>query len=308
MRSDEVIVVAGEALIDLVLSPTDDLAAHPGGGPFNTARTLGRLEQPVAYLGCISEDRLGTRLRQGLTDDGVSLDAAVSTSRPTTLALAEIDQTGSASYRFYTDGTSAAGLTPEAALSVLPGSVGMLHVGTLGLVLEPLATALEAVVEAVAGRALIMVDPNCRPPLIPDRDVYRGRLAGTLRSAQLVKASVEDLAWLDPGQSAASAARRLLSDGPLVGVVTLGAEGALVVTADAELEIPAPPAELVDTIGAGDSFSGGFLAWWRMHGLAREDLRDLDAVAAATRFACLVAARTCERAGASPPRLSEIEA
>ena len=157
-----VIVVGGEALVDLVVGGDDELAGHLGGGPFNCARTLGRLEQPVAYLGRISSDRFGARLREALRADGVSLEAVVDTEDPTTLALAELDEEGAATYRFYFEGTSVPGLTPEAALSVLPERVGMIHVGTLGLVFEPVADALEAVV-AQAGDALVMVDLNIRP-------------------------------------------------------------------------------------------------------------------------------------------------
>jgi len=110
------IVVGGEALVDLVAGATDELSAHLGGGPFNCARTLGRLKRPVAYLGRISSDRFGARLREQLAADGVSLDAVVDTDDPTTLALAELDDAGTATYRFYVEGTSAPGLTPEAAL------------------------------------------------------------------------------------------------------------------------------------------------------------------------------------------------
>src|ERR687894_1599423 len=125
------ILVAGEALVDRVVRDGFEVAAHLGGGPFNCARTLGRLEQPVAYLGRLSTDRFGSRLRAALEEDGVSLETAVDTDDPTTLALAEIDEEGGASYRFYSAGTSAAGLTPEAALQVLPDEVEMFHAGTL---------------------------------------------------------------------------------------------------------------------------------------------------------------------------------
>src|SRR3954447_1957701 len=162
------IVVAGEALFDLVLEQTEQLQAHPGGAAFNTARTLGRLEQPVSYQGRLSSDRFGTRLRRLLLDDRVRVDTSVATEDPTTLALAELDATGSATYRFYAAGTSAAGLTPDAALAALPAQVEMLHVGTLGLVLEPTAQATEAVVAHLSGRALIAVDPNCRPSIVAD--------------------------------------------------------------------------------------------------------------------------------------------
>jgi fructokinase len=301
------IVVAGEALFDLVLEDTEELRAHPGGGPFNTARTLGRLEQPVGYLGRLSTDRFGTRLRQLLIDDRVQLETVVSTEEPTTLALAELDPAGAARYRFYAAGTSAAGLTPEAALDALPARVEMLHVGTLGLVLEPTAAAVEAVVERLAGRALVAVDPNCRPSIIADEAGYRARLTRVLAHADVIKVSDEDVAFLDPGRPPVEAARALLEGGAAAAVLTRGAEGAVVVTAHAEVAVPAPRVTVVDTIGAGDAFGGGFLAWWRRAGHGREQLADLGQVVEATRFACLVAARTTERAGASPPTLEELD-
>ena len=160
----------------MVQGDEDDLRGHPGGGPFNTARTVGRLGQPVAYLGRLSSDRFGLRLEALLSDDGVALESVVRTDEPTTLAIAEVDHEGVARYRFYERGTAATGLTPEAALDALPDEVDILHVGTLGLALEPVATALEAVVERVADSALIAVDPNCRPWVIEDRAAYRARL------------------------------------------------------------------------------------------------------------------------------------
>jgi fructokinase len=303
---DDVILVGGEALYDLVLKGTDDLRGHPGGGPFNTARTISRLEQPVAYLGRVSTDRFGTRLLGALADDGVRLDAVVRTDDPTTLAIAEIDERGTR-FRFYTDGTAAPGLTPQAARGALPSEVSILHVGTLGLVLEPMATALEAVVEALAGKALVALDPNCRPSIITDPEGYRGRLGRLLRHAHLIKVSDEDLAWLMPGEPAVAAARGLVRQGPKVALLTRGGEGAVVITRDAEILVPAPPVQVVDTIGAGDSFGGGFLAWWRSQGLGIDELADVETVVEATRFACAVAARTCERAGADPPRRAELE-
>jgi fructokinase len=300
------IVVAGEALFDLVAEGTDRLQGHPGGGPFNVARTLGRLEQPVAYLGRLSTDRFGTRLRQMLLDDRVDTDTVVSTDEPTTLALAELDPTGAARYRFYAAGTSAAGLEVDDALAALPPRVEVLHVGTLGLVLEPTAVATEAVVERLAGHALVVVDPNCRPSIVTDVAGYRARLDRVLVRADLIKVSEEDVAWLDPGRDPVEATRALLAGGASAAVLTRGGDGAVAVTADAEVAVPAPPADVVDTIGAGDAFGGGFVAWWRRAGKAREDLADLSAVVEATRFACLVAAKTCERPGASPPLLSEV--
>jgi fructokinase len=303
------ILVAGEALYDLVLEDgADDLRGHAGGGPFNTARTLGRLDRPVAFLGRMSEDRFGERMVRSLADDGVDLGAVIRTNEPTTLALAEVDGDGVARYRFYERGTSATGLLTDDALEAVPDGVGMLHVGTLGLTVEPVAAATEAVVERLADRALVAVDPNIRPWVIADEAGYRARLQRVLARSHVVKVSQEDLDWLYPGVPGVEAVRLLLDQGPTVGLLTRGPNGALAVTRTAEVAVPAPRAKVVDTIGAGDAFGGGFLAWWDERGLSREDLGTIDLVVEATEFACLVAARTCSRPGANPPYRSELPA
>jgi len=170
-------------------------------------------------------------------------------------------------------------------------------------VLEPLATALEAVVERLAPETMIVVDPNCRPQVITDPEAFRARLERVLRRSHLVKVSEEDLAWLDPGRSRAAAARALLERGPTAVLLTRGPDGATVVTAGADVAIDPVPTEVVDTIGAGDAFGGGFLAWWISHRLGRAELARDDLVVAAARLAAVVAARTVARAGASPPEL-----
>jgi fructokinase len=300
------ILVGGEALYDLVVGDGETIAAHPGGGPFNTARTIGRLEQPVAFLGRLSTDRFGARLERMLEDDGVSLSATTHTDDPTTLAIAEVDPAGVARYRFYVRGTAAPCLTPQEALAALPERVDILHVGTLGLTFEPIAAALEAVVERVADSALVAVDPNCRPAAIEDEAAYRGRLARILRRAHLMKVSEEDLAWLTPARPPLEAARAMLDAGPAVVLLTRGHHGATVVSSSGDTAVPAPAVEVVDTIGAGDAFGGGFLAWWRARGHGRDALADHDLVVEGTRFAALVAAITCTRPGASPPRPAEL--
>ena len=301
------ILVGGEALYDLVLEDSlEELRGHPGGGPFNTARTIGRLDQRVSYLGRLSMDRFGRRLEDMLREDGVDLGCVVHTNDPTTLALAEVDHEGVARYRFYERATSAPGLTAEAALATLPDGVRYLHVGTLGLALEPIATALEAVVERLADRALIAVDPNCRPWVVDDHEAYRARLRRVLSHSHVLKVSEEDLGYLEPDLPAVAGVRELLEQGPTVGLLTRGPNGALVVTRTAEVAVPAPRAKVVDTIGAGDAFGGGFVGWWSERGLGADALAKIDLVVEATRFACLVAARTCSRPGASPPDRNEL--
>jgi fructokinase len=308
MSADGVILVGGEALYDIVAADGDTLQAHPGGAAFNAARTVARLDRPAAYLGRLSNDRFGARLERILLDDGVRLESVVRTDEPTTLALAELCDGGSVSrYRFYADGTSAAGLTSEAALAALPEQVDTLFVGTLGLVLEPMASALEAVVDRLSGSGtLIAVDPNCRPHAIGDPAAYRRRLRWLLARTHLLKVSEEDVHFLDPDRDPVKATRALLVDGPTVGVLTRGGDGAVVVTADRDVAVAPPKADVVDTIGAGDAFAGGFLSWWHERDLGPEALGDLDTAVEATRFGCRVAARTCERAGASPPYRSEL--
>jgi fructokinase len=303
---DGTVVVTGEALIDLVLARDGTLDGHPGGGPYNVARTIGRLEQPVSYLGRVSTDGFGKRLRTELEADGVCLDSIVATDAPTTLALAELDAAGAAQYQFYDTGTSAPGLSLEAASAAFPEHVGMFYLGTLGLVFEPMATTLEALVARMDGDTLVALDPNCRPTMIDDPAAFRGRLARLLARTDVLKASEDDLAWIDPGADPVTAARALLAGDDRVALVTLGGEGALAITAQAAVEVPSPKVRVVDTIGAGDAFIGAFLAHWRGRRLGRADLRRLDELEQAAAFACRVAAITCSRAGADPPRLAEL--
>jgi fructokinase len=300
------VVVTGEALVDLVLRHDGSLSGHPGGGPYNVARTIARLDQPVLYMGRISNDGFGERLREELEADGVGMDAIVSTDAPTTLAVAELDAAGSARYRFYDIGTSAPGLTLEEATAALPPRSSVFYLGTLGLVFEPLATTLEALVAGMHEDTLVALDPNCRPSIIDDAAAYRGRLARLVGRTDVMKASIDDLAWIDPGAEPVAAARRMLVADHAVALVTLGGRGALVVTAADAIEVHAPAVDVVDTIGAGDAFMGAFLASWRARGLGRRDLARLDDVADAAAFACRVAAITCSRAGARPPRRSEL--
>jgi fructokinase len=286
------IVFAGEALVDLAFGERGELVPLIGGGPFTAARAAARLGADARFLGRLSTDRFGGQLRAALAGDGVGLDAAVSTEDPTTLALVELDAAGVASYRFYTEGTSAPGLTD----ATLPDDTAVFCVGTLGLVFDPSASTLEAAVAAAPGHVLIAVDPNCRPVAIADEATYRARLDRILARADLVKARDADLAYLRPGVGPAEAMRSLLPAGA-AGVVTLGGDGALIIIDREAIAVPAPPVAVVDTIGAGDAFLGALLARWDGDAAT---LRD------AVTFAVAVAAKTCERAGSSPPTLAEL--
>src|SRR5512138_1327616 len=186
------IVVGGEALVDLVIDRDGSVTAALGGGPFNTARTIGRLGSAVSFFGCLSGDRFGVLLDRQLRADGVAGDLVQFTDLPTTLAAAELDERGSAHYRFYTTETSAPNVQPVA----LPPTTSALHLGSLGLVLEPLATVLETVLSDAPSSTVVMLDPNCRPVATRDAVAYLDRMRRVLPRADIVKVSSEDLEFI----------------------------------------------------------------------------------------------------------------
>jgi fructokinase len=303
-----VIAVIGEALVDLVADPSGSLTARPGGGPYNTARTIGRLGVPVTFAGRLADDPFGRLLAAGLAESGVAAGVAWPSAAPTTLAVAGIGPDGSAGYRFYLDGTSAADLEYGELLAALPPDLTAVHIGTLGLVLEPIATSVSwLVATGLPAGALLMVDPNCRADAIGARATYLIRLTRLVGRADILKASVEDLGYISPGQSPEEAASGLLSAGARLVLVTDGPRPARAFLADGDVVAAAvPKVEVADTIGAGDAFGGAFLAWWSRHGLGSPDLADPSLVREALAFAAKVAALTCTRIGADPPRLPDM--
>ena len=298
------VLVVGEALIDLIVSPSGGIEAIAGGGPFNIARTVARLDVPVAFGGGVSDDAFGRRISALLKADGVTVPVATRTGLPTTLALAELDAHGAATYRFYLDGTSA----PDVTLDDLPSLDGLriLAVGTLGLVMHPIADTVDSAVAAVGDSTLVFVDPNCRPGTIPDEAAYRALLDRLFARADVVKVSGDDLAYLDPDRPGIEVAQDIVARGARVVLFTDGGDAVRIVTRDDVVTVAVPRVEVVDTVGAGDSFGGAFLAFWESAGRGRADLDDAEAVRTTVERAVVVAGITCTRAGANPPRLSEL--
>jgi fructokinase len=301
------ITVVGEALIDLVVGQDGRIDAHPGGGPFNTARTLGRLGLAPAFLGRLSQDGFGRMLRARLGQDGVTLGVPDLADAPTTLAVVDVDAAGSPRYRFYLGGTSAAALEYPLLSGVLSGGVAALHAGTLALVMEPIATSVERLIASdLPPDTLVMIDPNCRPAVITDRRAYLARLFRILRRADVVKVSVEDLAYLSPGVPTRAAAVALLEKGPALVLVTDGPRAARAFLPGRKIAVDVPEVKVVDTIGAGDAFGGAFLAWWIGNDVGRADLHQPGPVTEALQAAVEVAALTCTRVGAEPPWRAEV--
>ena len=300
------IIVAGEAVIDRIVQPDGREFAVPGGGPYNTARTIGRLGVAVAFLGRLSTDRSGSALRSSLAADGVDLRWVVSTDDPTTEAIAELDAQGVASYRFQLEGTAAAGLELADVLGAWRSDPEAVHVGSLGLAVEPIASALEAGLAALEPTTLVMVDPNCRSQAIEDREAYLERMRRVLSRADVVKLSAEDRAYLTPELAPDAAAAALLAFGPTVILLTDGSRPVRVIGRRVGFDVEVPAIEVVDTVGAGDAFGGAFLARFMECSGRRAGLGDEGILRHAVAVAVAVAAQTCRRIGADPPRRSEI--
>jgi fructokinase len=299
---DGPIAVVGEALIDLVIAADGSIAAKAGGAPFNVARACARLGAPVSLVAAISTDRFGRSLMTDLTADGVCTDQVQRRGEPTTLAVAEVDAVGAATYRFYLEGTSAVALTT----APLPATAQAAVAGGLGLAVEPMASAVERIVLDAGDDTLVLLDINCRPAAVRDRDRYLARLGRVLARADVVKASVEDLHYTDPTTAPVDAAARLAAGHPRAVLVTAGAAATTVVTAGGSLAVAVTDSPVVDTIGAGDSFTAGFLTWWLASGRPFDDLADIDAVAPAVDAAHHVAAVVVARRGADPPHRHEL--
>ena len=300
------ILVAGESLIDLIVDPDGHLNATPGGGPFNVARTVVRLGHHSRFLGSFSVDPFGELLRAKLADDGVALAMTECVDAPTALAVVSVTGRGVPHYWFHLIGTASFLLDDDLARRELSDGVSAVHVGSLGLAVDPMATKLEHFITHISTSSIVMVDPNCRPRAVSDRESYCARLRRVLARADLVKASVEDLAYLYPGVEVGSAAVDLLECGSTAVVVTDGPKPTQGFVGAERIEVRVPDVAVADTLGAGDAFGGALLTWYVEHGAGRKELADPALLELAMTAAADVGALACTRPGADPPWRSEL--
>ena len=303
------IIVGGEALIDLVPDHAGGYRPLPGGSPANTAVGLGRLGTPTALLARLADDRLGALLRAHLETSNVGLDHAVRSTAPTTLAVVDVDRDGAAGYSFYIDGCADGGWQVTDLPTDLPPDAALHVGGSFALAVEPMAAAFDTLLSREHPRRVVTFDPNIRPSLIGDETLVRDRLWRWLGMVDVVKVSADDLGWIAPNRPPADVAAEWLELGPALVVVTRGADGVHASGRGSELHLPGVPVAIADTVGAGDAFMAGLLA-----ALDRTDRLTRTALVALTGtdlaevldYAQRVAAITCTRPGADPPWFDEL--
>ena len=282
---------------------SEDRLPHVGGGPANTAKALARLGHEVHFIDGISTDQYGLAARKELTDDEVKLDLALTSEKPTCRAIVSLNENGGASYEFEIDGTA----TFDFSLDWLPDpsryKPNVLHIGTLVTIIQPGADVLYDWALQVAEFAPIVFDPNIRPSVMGDRDLYEAAVEKWAAISSVIKVSDDDLAWLFPDKTVTEVATRWVNDGAALVVVTRGADGLIGFTADGAVEVPGAKITVVDTVGAGDTV-GAII----VEAMVEKGIISLtgDVLAATLARAAVAAGITCSRKGAQPPYKHEL--
>lgn len=302
-RPAQDVLVVGESLVDIVHRADGSIDESPGGSPANVALALGRLGRGPRLLTSIGDDPHGQAVREWLAVSDVSVQGR--TAARTSTALARLDAEGAATYEFDLEWQiETAGIEPADAL----------HIGSIAATLEPGAAAVAQLLERHRGRALTSYDPNIRPSLIDDHDSVRRRVLALIDRCDVVKASDEDVAWLHPGADIVDVARGWSRTGPGLVVVTRGSDGCVAITRGGELTVPAVTVDVVDTVGAGDTFMAalidGLLCEGAFGATARTEIESLEAsrLTALLQRSVAAAAVTVSRPGADPPTRIELEA
>jgi fructokinase len=292
------VLVVGESLVDVVRARSGEERAHPGGSAANVAVALARLGRPTCLATSFAADADGELIAAHLAGAGVTLAGDPAAVARTSTAIATIGPSGAADYTF----------DVEWQLSPLPEELDPLvvYVTSLGPVLPPGAGVVHALLDRVHGRASVVYDVNARPALTGSGPELLARVEWTVSSADLVKASDEDLHVLYPGRPYDDSAAALLALGPAAVVVTRGSDGAVWLDRSGSVEVSSRPVAGADTIGAGDTFGAGLVdALWErgrlgdgraaLTALSRSEVADL------LEHAGAAAAVTVSRPGADPP-------
>jgi len=309
------IVTLGEALIDFIYVDEDSNQMYkpiPGGSPMNTSIALSRLNVPSAFISGISTDMFGEMLSKHLLGNGVDISTVISKENPTTLAFAKI-VSGIAEYAFFANDSADRSITEseiQTAIDKLPEHPSCFQIGSISLLLEPGATAIYSIISNRQPNIPVSFDPNIRASLVKDRESFLTRLEDLFRHSDVVKISDEDINWIFPELSLEAAAAAILQFGVSVCVVTAGKNGVYWFSQNVKEYLAARDISIIDTIGAGDTFHAGLLAYLFLSGnLSQEKLKNINSETAvnALKYASMAAEINCCRQGANPPSASELK-
>ena len=305
------IICCGEALIDMLPRKSREhgsvLLPVAGGSVFNTAIALGRLGEETRFFSSISTDRFGHLLKDQLTASGVDYTLCHQSERPTTLAFMEL-KNGQANYNFYDEGT-AGQMLGEQDLPVIDRDIDAMVFGGISLISEPCGSAFETLMKRNAAKCVIYLDPNIRPDMIKNSSQHRKRIQRMITLSDIVKVSDEDLQWIEPDLVETDIVGKWLGSGVSLIIITHGGNGSAAFSTTGTIRTGAQPVDIIDTIGAGDSFNAGILSALREAGLLNKSslaAADIGDIRPALKQATMIASITVSRAGADAPWKSEL--
>lgn len=305
-QTNATVVSIGEALIDIVQPQDGEVTEHVGGSPANVAVGLAALGHPTLLATNLGKDERGLRITDYLAERNVALTPGSRDAARTSTAKAMLDADGAATYDF--------DLTWDIPVPDLSG-VGHVHTGSIAATLQPGASAVFEAMAMARASGTVSYDPNARPTIMGEAHEARSIIEECIGRSDVIKASAEDVEWLYQGASIEEVARLWGRLGPALVVVTDGGNGAHVYqsSTDAHDRVPAPTVDVIDTVGAGDSFMAGLISGLLDAGLlgsvqARQRLEGASAwtISAAVDRALSTAAYTVARAGAASPTRADI--
>ncbi len=312
--------IMGEALIDFIAKTEGDVVSFDsfvGGCALNAATAAGLQDASVGFIGKISADMFGTRMLEHLVDNRVMFDPLLcNASQPSLLAFASLDSKGSATYAFYLDGSAPLSVTKDELITVMAEHTDLrvVHIGSLALTLEPSSSAILAALGEFEPRPVIFLDPNVRPAVITDAAAFRARMDEAMDLASIMKLSDEDLSYLYPGCDTHAQAAALAQEKDLHVILTLGRGGAAWYTPDGAVRTQAIiDLAVIDTVGAGDTFSGSILTYLHDRDYFGSDGQKpmmgelpLAVIEEALLWASAASAINCSRKGCDPPTKEEV--
>ena len=300
------IVCFGESLIDFKDTGRLAFQGYVGGSPLNVAVAASRLGADVGFAAQVSHDLFGAYIRRHMQENRIDTRFLLGSEAPSTLAFVE-EEGGEAHFSFMANATADTLYDPQPRPE-FPESLRLVMFGSISLLQEPAATAIVDTVAKHKRRSLVVFDPNVRPALIESREGYLEQLERWLALAHIVKLSTQDLGWLHPDTAIEDVARAWLEGGPEAVIVTRGDDGVSLFRRDAdELTVSAPRVDVADTVGAGDTFTGGLMVRLLEDRVQDVTNVDDDIWRDVLGFAAAAAAINCTRHGAQPPYREELD-